>query len=142
MTERTATDLVDEGLSLILAKDMAGFADLLAADGIVEFPFAPAGYPQRLDGRDALHEYLRGYNDHVLPETVVSRTVHRTTDPHVVVVEFEVEGTVVRTGDSYRMRYIAVVTEKGGEIAHYRDYWSPQAAADAMGGLGDFAAKS
>jgi uncharacterized protein len=136
-TQRTARDLVEEALRLLLAKDMAGFAGLWAADGVLEFPFASAGYPQRLEGRDAVREYLRDYNDHVLPTAVVSRTVHQTTDPDVVVVEFEVDGTVLPAGRPYRMRYIAVVTARGGEIAHYRDYWSPLAAAEAMGALLD-----
>ncbi|MDF3287899.1 nuclear transport factor 2 family protein [Streptomyces silvisoli] len=136
-TPRTPRDLVEEALRLLLAKDMAGFASLWAEDGILEFPFASAGYPQRLEGRDAVREYLRDYNDHVIPTAVVSRTVHETADPEVVVVEFEVDGTVVATQRPYRMSYIAVLTARGGEIAHYRDYWSPLAAAEAMGGSVD-----
>ncbi len=132
-TPRTARELVDEALRLLLARDMAGFAGLWADDGILEFPFASAGCPRRLEGRDAVREYLRGYNDHVLPTAIVSRTVHDTADPAVVAVEFEVDGTVVRTKLPYRMRYIAVITVRDGEIAYYRDYWSPLAAAEALG---------
>jgi ketosteroid isomerase-like protein len=119
----------------LLAKDMAAFADLWATDGILEFPFASAGYPRRLDGRDSVREYLRDYNDHVVPQTVVSPTVHDTTDRDVVIVEFDVEGIAARSGRPYSMPYIAVITARDGEIAHYRDYWSPLAAAEALGGL-------
>ncbi|MHA6617871.1 hypothetical protein [Pseudonocardia sp. DLS-67] len=45
----TAPDVVDRALELLLAHDMAGFAGLWAADGTMEFPFAPDGYPRRLD---------------------------------------------------------------------------------------------
>jgi ketosteroid isomerase-like protein len=38
------------------------------------------------------------------------------------------------------MRYIAVVTARGGEIASYRDYWSPLAGAEILGGLDEFTA--
>ena len=34
----------------------------------------------------------------------------------------------------YRMSYIAVITVRNNEIALYRDYWSPAAAADVLGG--------
>lgn len=38
------------------------------------------------------------------------------------------------TGAPYRMTYIAVITTRNGEIQSYRDYWSPAAAADVIGG--------
>ena len=130
----TTLEVVDRAMDLLLAHDMAGFAGLWAVDGTMEFPFAPAGYPQRLEGRAAVAEYLRDYTDHVDLRAITSRTVHQTVDPDVVVVEFEVDGTAVRTGRSYRMRYISVITARDGEIAGYRDYWSPVAAAEALGG--------
>ncbi|GAA0637790.1 nuclear transport factor 2 family protein [Kutzneria viridogrisea] len=137
---RTARDLVTEALRLLLAKDMAGFAGLWAADGILEFPFAPADYPQRLVGRDAIADYLRDYPDHLDVRAITAQTVHDTTDPEVVIVEFEVAGEAVRTGRPYRVRYIAVVTAREGSIVHYRDYWSPLAAAEALGGLDELTA--
>jgi ketosteroid isomerase-like protein len=133
-------DVVDRAMDLLLAHDMAGFAGLWAVDGTMEFPFAPDGYPQRLDGRAAVTEYLRDYTDHVDLRAITSRTVHQTVDPEVVVVEFEVDGVAVRTGRPYRMRYISVITVRNGEITGYRDYWSPQAAADALGGADELAA--
>jgi uncharacterized protein len=65
---------------------------------------------------------------------IPERVVHRTTDPEVVVVEFTATGIVVATGAPYEMRYVAVITARDGEIQHYRDYWSPAAAAAVMGG--------
>jgi ketosteroid isomerase-like protein len=136
----TTLEVVDRAMDLLLAHDMAGFAGLWAADGTIEFPFAPAGYPQRLEGRAAVAEYLRDYTDHVDLRAITSRTVHQTVDPDVVVVEFEVDGTAVGTGRPYRMRYISVITVRDGEITGYRDYWSPVAAAEALGGVEDLTA--
>jgi ketosteroid isomerase-like protein len=133
-------DVVDRAMDLLLAHDMAGFAALWAVDGTAEFPFAPDGYPQRLDGRAAVAEYLRDYTDHVDLRAITSRTVHQTLDPDVVVVEFEVDGTAVRTGRPYRLRYIVVITVREGEIVGYRDYWSPLAAAEALGGADELTA--
>jgi ketosteroid isomerase-like protein len=129
-----ALELVDRAMDRLLAHDMAGFAGLWAVDGTMEFPFAPDGYPQRLEGRAAVAEYLRDYTDHVDLRAITSRTVHQTVDPAVVVVEFEVDGTAVRTGRPYRLRYICVITVRDGEIAGYRDYWNPLALAEALGG--------
>ncbi|MFD2416850.1 nuclear transport factor 2 family protein [Amycolatopsis pigmentata] len=121
----TPREVIDKALELLLAKDMSGFADLWAADGTMEFPFAPPGWPTRLDGREAVREYLRGYPDVFDVKGVVEQTVHETTDPEVIIAEVEVEGVEIPTGKSYRRRYISVITVRDGHIAAYRDYWSP-----------------
>ncbi|MFC5834104.1 nuclear transport factor 2 family protein [Nonomuraea insulae] len=129
-----ATELVDHALKLLLDKDMAAFADLWAEDGAIEFPFAPPGYPPLVEGRAAIREYMRGYPDILDVREIVEQTVHQSVDPEVVIAEFEAAGIVVRTGKPYRLRYIAVITVRDGEIQHYRDYWNPLAAAELMGG--------
>ena len=131
----TAHDLFTQSLRLLLAKDMTGYAGLWAVDGVMEFPFAPPNYPTRLAGRAAIEDYLRGYPDLLDVREITEQTVHRTTDPDVVVAEFEAAGRVVATGRPYRMRYAAVVTARDGEIVSYRDYWNPLAAAELLGGL-------
>jgi len=127
-------ELVEHALELLLAKDMAAFAGLWAEDGILEFPFAAPGYPPRLDGRAAVADYLRGYPDVLDVREIPAKMLHQTDDPDVVIAEFEAAGIVVATGQPYTMRYIAVITVRDGEIARYRDYWSPLAATEAMGG--------
>ncbi|MFG1792869.1 nuclear transport factor 2 family protein [Nocardia sp. NPDC049149] len=139
----TPSAVVHEALRLLLAKDMAGFAGLWAEQGSIEFPFAPPGYPTEVIGRAAIADYLRGYPEMADIQSIDPPTVHVTADPDIVVVEFSVDGVAVRTGRPYRLRYIAVITVRAGEIAHYRDYWSPLAAAEALGGaegLADFGA--
>ncbi|TDD51576.1 nuclear transport factor 2 family protein [Nonomuraea terrae] len=131
----TAAELVRHALKLLVAKDMAAFAGLWAEDGVIEFPFAAPGYPSRVEGRAAIQEYMRDYPDILDVRQIVQETVHQSVDPEVAIVEFEVAGVVPRTGKPYRMRYVAVVTVRGGEIQLYRDYWSPLAAADVLGGL-------
>ncbi|WNV92133.1 nuclear transport factor 2 family protein [Umezawaea sp. Da 62-37] len=136
------TELVDHALDLLLRKDMKSFAGLFAEDGVLEFPFAAPGAPQRVDGRAAIEEYLRGYPDMLDVREVAEKVVHRTEDPEVVIVEMAVDGVVVATATPYRMRYIAVLTVRDGEVRRYRDYWSPAAAAEIMGGATTFAGGS
>jgi len=142
MTEppRTAGDLFAESLRLLLVKDMIGYSELWAIDGVIEFPFAAANYPARLTGRAAIEDYLRSYPDLLDVQEITERTVHQTTDPDRVIAEFEAAGVVVATGRPYRMRYVAVLTARDGEIASYRDYWSPLAGAEILGGLDEFTA--
>jgi uncharacterized protein len=127
-------NLFARSLRFLLAKDMIGYAGLWAADGVMEFPFAPAGYPKRLTGRAAIEDYLRDYPSLLDIQEVTAQTVHQTTDPDVVIAEFEVAGRVVASGRPYRMQYVAVLTARDGEIVSYRDYWNPAAAAEVLGG--------
>ncbi|HEX4250419.1 MAG TPA: nuclear transport factor 2 family protein [Pseudonocardia sp.] len=126
---------VDRMLALLLAMDMTGFAELWAPDGVLEFPFAPPGYPSRLNGRTEVRGYLRDFPSEINLRAVTSLEVHQSVDPEVLVVEFEVDGVAVRTGRPYQLRYVAVLTVRDGQILRYRDYWSPLAAATALGGL-------
>lgn len=120
----TPSEVFDTAMDRLLAKDMSGFADLWAADGTMEFPFAPPSRPAGLKGREAVREYLRGYTE-VYDVTSIEKTVHETVDPEVIIVELLATGLQVRTGDPYRNRYISVITVRDGQIVEYRDYWSP-----------------
>jgi uncharacterized protein len=128
---------VNHALELLRAHDMAAFAGLWAEDGVLEFPFAAPGYPARVEGRAAITEYMRGYPDILEIRDIPEPVLHHTLDPEVVIVEFEATGIVVATAAPYRLHYIAVITVRNNRIQRYRDYWSPLAAAEALGSLQD-----
>lgn len=128
-----ANAVIDRALELLVAHDMEGFAQLWAPDGTMEFPFAAAGQPERLDGRSAVADYLSGYTQMLDVRAVASQMRHQTGDPSTVIVEFEVDGVAVAAQKPYRMRYIAVITVGADGIENYRDYWSPLAAAEVLG---------
>ncbi|MER6694599.1 nuclear transport factor 2 family protein [Streptomyces minutiscleroticus] len=118
-------DLFRHGLRLLLDKNMSAWVDLWADDGVFEFPFAPEGWPRRLDGKEAVAAYMRNYPDHIDLHDFPDLTIHRTTDPDTVVVEMRGVGRLVRSGEPFDMTYVAVVTVRDGLIRHYRDYWNP-----------------
>jgi ketosteroid isomerase-like protein len=132
---RTPEETFRRLLDLLLAKDMDALADLWADDGTAAFPFAEGASPRRLDGREAVRDYLAGYPEHMDVRSVPTITVHHTQQPDTIVVEFTAHGYTVRTGEPYRLDYITVVTTRDGLITRYRDYWSPLAAAGAAGML-------
>ncbi|WKV70126.1 nuclear transport factor 2 family protein [Streptomyces sp. PCS3-D2] len=125
----TAEELYRHGLRLLLAKDITAWVDLWHTDGVLEFPFAPEGWPRRLEGKAAIGDYMRHYPDHVDLHDFPEVTIHQTTVAETVVVEMRGVGRLVRTDTPYDMGYIAVVTVADGLIASYRDYWNPLAAS-------------
>ena len=125
-------ELYRHGLRLLLAKDIPGWVGLWAEDGVMEFPFAPPAWPQRLVGRTAIADYMRPYPGridlHDFPEDDLR--IHETADPRTVVVEMRGVGRLVETGHPFDMRYVAVVTVEEGRFTSYRDYWNPLAVLE------------
>ena len=126
MTTHTApADLYRHGLKLLLDKDIAAWIDLWDDNGVFEFPFAPDGWPKRLEGKAAIADYMRGYPDHIDLHDFPYVEIHQTTAAQTIVVEMRAVGRLVETGSPYDMTYIAVVTVEDGRITRYRDYWNP-----------------
>jgi len=62
-------------------------------------------------------------------------TIHETADPEVIVAEFEYQGTVAETGESFALPGIFVLRVRNGEIVSSRDYFDHVTAARIRGQL-------
>ncbi|WP_461152590.1 nuclear transport factor 2 family protein [Saccharopolyspora tripterygii] len=122
-------------LDLMLAGDTDAVAELWAEDGTAEFPFAAGDSPRELVGRDEVRRYLADFPQVYDMREVPAITVHQTQRPDTAIVEYHATGLSLRTGKSYRMDYVVVITVQDGLITRFRDYWSPLAAATASGTL-------
>eukprot|EP01035_Chromulina_nebulosa_P009644 gene9644-13013_t len=136
----TAVQLLRNSLDTFLAKDMKGWSELCATDVVAEFPFAPEGTPARFEGREALYEYLRNYPSFIDVKSIPTLKIYGTTDENVAIAEWSASGVVLGNGNVYEMSYATFVAFRNGLIAHYREYWNPQAFQKAMSG-GSFAAE-
>jgi hypothetical protein len=58
--------------------------------------------------------------------------IHETTDPEVVIVEYDAHGTVVPTGAPLYQTIIAVFRIRDGLVVSYRDYLNPLVLAEAL----------
>lgn len=114
----------------------AGLTDewvmLFAPDAVLEFPYAPSGVPRRVEGHAALREHMRSFPDN-FDVTFVDLVFHETADPSLVVAEFRSTGTARPTGKPYEQTCISVVrTNSESRITHYKDYWNPLVAIEAL----------
>ena len=110
-----------------LATGRAGdWVRLFAADGVLDFPYAPAGFPGRVRGYEQLRAHITGFVEEF--EVVFDDVVfHETVDESLVVAELRGHGTSRTTGLPYEQVYVSIVRTKDGLIAHYADYWNPLA---------------
>jgi uncharacterized protein len=106
---------------------------LYAEQTHVVHPFDPHRAPA-LRTRDELREHFRptdtGPRLHRRPANI---TIHQTTDPEVIVAEFEYQGTVADTGEPFTLPAIFVLRVRNGEIVSSRDYFDHLTAAQIRG---------
>jgi ketosteroid isomerase-like protein len=133
-TTSSAVDLFRHSLDTFLAKDMEGWSLLCADNVVAEFPFAPQGSPRRLEGREALYEYLRNYPSVINVRSIPNFRVYPTDDPNVAIAEWSASGEVLTNGNVYEMSYATFVTFREGLIVTYREYWNPLVFTQAMAG--------
>lgn len=133
----TARETAELARQRLAHADMSGFTDLFAEDALFEYPFGHPGWPNELRGREEIRAHLvesRRDVRSLIEIAEFNTVVHDTTDPDVVVVESEVVGTTLSTGQPFRFPSgVGVITVSNGQIVRYRDYTNAIGAAQATG---------
>jgi ketosteroid isomerase-like protein len=111
------------------------FFDIVADDVIYEVLYLIAGWPQTIHGRADLMAQFRGYCENVELQSADKLIAHEADDGHTVVVEYEVHGTILRTGVKYNNRFCSIIKIENRKIAHWRDYMDSLAAWNALTAL-------
>jgi uncharacterized protein len=130
-------DRAEQVLRAGLEQDAETFAGLIAPDGYVEWPYRPAGVPDRVQGRERIREFLTTQAAGLVRFDEYRNTVIReTVDPAVVIVEYDARGTVIPTGAPLHQTVIAVLRIRDGLVVSYRDYLNPLVLAETLASVG------
>jgi ketosteroid isomerase-like protein len=124
MTE-TLREIWEHLVSHQLTRDIDGWVDCFAVEGIMEWPFRLKGVPARLEGRQAIRAALepvwerakksnRRISGH---ERVV---FHQTADPEVAIVEFDLVGETVR--GTFRRSVVYLLRARSGRVLLLREF--------------------
>ena len=108
------------------------FFDIVTDDIVYEVLYDVAGWPRVIRGRADLMARFRGYCDNVELQSADKLIVHKTDDSRVVVIEYEVHGTVLANGVKYDNRFCSIIKIENRKIAHWRDYMDFLAAWNAL----------
>lgn len=119
-------DIVMQGM----AGDVDGdhYFEAIADNAVFEFRYVFPNFPTEIVGRDALMALYSGYGDGTILHSGDGLVVHRSQEPGVFILEYEVHGKKLRTGKAYDNRFVSVVTIKDRKIVHWRDYMDSLAA--------------
>ena len=123
-------DLVRGALGDVVDGDH--FFDTIADDVVYEVLYDFPGWPRRIQGRADLMAQFRGYVDNIALQSADNLVVHRTDEDRVVVIEYEVHGTILATGVKYRNRFCSIIRIESRKIAYWRDYMDSLAAWNAL----------
>jgi uncharacterized protein len=123
-------EIVQKGLSGLV--DGEHYFDTVADDAFFEFLYDFPGWPRTIRGRANLMAQYSGYGKNIRLHSAGNLVVHHAQDSRVIILEYEVHGTILATGVPYDNRLLSVITIDNRKIAHWRDYMDSLAAWNAL----------
>lgn len=125
---------VGEFFARLEAMDVEGFVGLWAEDGVQEMPFAPEGFPKRLEGKAAIRRQYGGLPDAYESMAFPEPRIHPMLDPVLVVAEYA--GRIsLKSGGTYDNRYVGVFRfAEDGRISRFTEYFDPIVLSRSFGG--------
>jgi ketosteroid isomerase-like protein len=97
------------------------FWDAVAYDAVFEFLYNFPGFSNKISGRKAYMDWFIGYSN-VLHSADNLRVYKMQPPENVIILEYEVHGTVPSTRKAYDNRFCSIITIKDRKIIHWRDY--------------------
>jgi ketosteroid isomerase-like protein len=123
-------DLVRGALGELV--DGEHFFDIVADAVIYEVLYDFPGWPRIVQGRADLMALFRGYGDNIELQSADKLITHAADNGRLVVIEYEVHGTILATGVKYDNRFCSIIKIENRKIAHWRDYMDSLAAWNAL----------
>jgi uncharacterized protein len=108
------------------------FFDIVAEDIVYEVLYDFPGWPRVIEGRAELMARFQGYGGVIALQSADKLITHQTDDGRVVVIEYEVHGTILATGAKYDNRFCSIIRIEDRKIARWRDYMDSLAAWNAL----------
>jgi ketosteroid isomerase-like protein len=108
------------------------FFDIVTDDVVYEVLYEFPGWPRVVQGRDDLMAMFRGYVENIALQSADKLITHKADNGRVIVIEYEVHGTILATGVKYNNRFCSIITIENRKIVHWRDYMDSLAAMTAL----------
>jgi ketosteroid isomerase-like protein len=122
--------VVMEGIRELV--DGKHYFDAFAEHAIFESRYRFPGWAMTIRGRANLMASFSGYGKTIKLHSGDALVVHHSRDSRVVILEYEVHGTILSSGAPYDNRFISVISIERRKIVHWRDYMDSLAAWTAL----------
>lgn len=111
------------------------FFDVVADDISYEVRY-DLGWPRVVRGRTELMGQFQGYVGSIRLRSADELIVNKADNGRVVVIEYDIHGTILATGAGYENRFCSIIELKNRKIARWRDYMDSHAAWTALTATG------
>lgn len=121
-------------LTSLETKDMEAFASVWAEDAVQDMPYAPEGFPRRVESRDNLIQHYGAWPEVSGEANFTDDLVfYPMTDPTMVFAEWHGVVEIIPTGRIYDQRYGGLFQVVDGKIVLFREYFNPIVFVEAFG---------
>ncbi len=122
----TSTSTLPSWLAAAVASladgDIKGWLDMFADDGVHEFPWADEGSVQRLEGREAMRQYMSRLEGRIVFGTFSDVHVRESGDETII----QATGHHKRPdGTPRNLAYIWFITRRDRKVTRLQDYMNP-----------------
>lgn len=108
------------------------FFDVVADDVVYEVLYDFPGWPRVIKGRVELMAGFQGYVENIALQSADNLITHEADGGQVIVIEYEVHGTILSSGTKYNNRFCSIIRVENRRITHWRDYMDSLAAWNAL----------
>lgn len=123
MTTIAAPEWLTRALESLRSGRVDGFLQMYDDDAVHEFPCAPEGRPERLQGKAAIAEHLRNLPKVMQFDSFDDVRVREAGDE--LIVEANGHGKRIPSGVPFHTRYVWFITHEGGRVSRFKDYMHP-----------------
>lgn len=121
--ENRAAIIATAFLEALAISDADAIAEMWTDDAILEFPFAPEGFPEKVDGGPAIEKYFRDALEVVKPIAYPNQVVTPLADADACVIEFDSQLTVGDDPTVQENSYITIVRVRDGKIVLFKEHY-------------------
>lgn len=122
---KKSLEVVRSYFELMHRKDVAGLGELWNEDATIYIPMPPKGFPSEYSGlRERILPGLEDFLSRVKSYDYAIIELHPSTDPEIVIVEWEVWATRYNDDKLYNGRSITVFKFQNEKISSYQDYFN------------------
>jgi uncharacterized protein len=116
LEQKTIEEMLDVHPDL-LTTNIEAWAELLAEDSVVEFPYTAALLsPTRLEGKVTICNHVKAAIAPMQNLTFTHVRKYLTTDPHAVWAEMYGEAIIPFTGRQYQQEYVVRLKTRDGKL--------------------------
>ncbi|WP_433565238.1 nuclear transport factor 2 family protein [Nocardia sp. CA-151230] len=120
----TPRDLVEQLFQSLPSRDADGFIARFDPEAVFEIPFLIPGEPTRIEGREAIREYLasRWSGMPGLELHGIRPVIHETADPELYITEVDIDITRPGQPRAWVRSSVNVIRVRNGLVTLFRDY--------------------